>query len=70
MRCPHCEKILRQDGFHFKRKKLVVEDEWAIAGTRVIADSKEPEEFDITQSDTDFTPKRKSKAKQMASFSL
>ena len=56
MRCPHCEKILRQEGFHFKRKKLVIEDEWQIAGSRVIGDNKEPEEFDVTQSDTDFNP--------------
>ena len=63
MRCPHCEKILRQEDFHFKRKKLVVEDEWAIAGTRVIGDKKEPEQFDVGQTDTDFTPKRKAKAK-------
>lgn len=63
IRCPHCEKILRQEDIHFKRKKLVVEDEWAIAGTRVIDDPKEPQQFDVSQSDEDFSPKPKAKAK-------
>lgn len=59
-RCPKCEAVMTEEKFIYKKKKLVVEDEWSIAGSREID---EDDEFNIKDQDETLTPRKKPKPK-------
>ena len=41
MKCPVCEKKLSSEKVVWKHRKLMLEDEWALAGTRVMKEEEE-----------------------------